>query len=271
MDDFLIRLSAAEKRDESRMFEKYKIIGPISSGSFSKVYRGIRKVDNNHVAIKIFKPQAIDTFHSEYVAYKTLWTDVEAENYVIKLYETISVQKQVWMVLELGKLSLRGRMKNLRNMHSMCIISHQLVKGLRFLQTMSIVHRDLKPENILVFAKDVLKICDFGLARICSIDERLHTLCGSPYYMPPELYVRNKTGYKGLPVDVWSVGAILYEVFHRKPAFTSTGIRELSFKIRKCNFEPMNRNIPIPFRRFIRLCLQKSPDARPSSGEIKIH
>ena len=71
-----------------------------------------------------------------------------------------------------------------------------------------ICHRDLKPENMLLDYKKDLKIIDFGLSNLYKKNEKLKTACGSPGYAAPEMILNQK--YKGINVDVWSSGIVLY-------------------------------------------------------------
>ncbi|KAL0350416.1 UNVERIFIED_CONTAM: Serine/threonine-protein kinase ATG1t [Sesamum radiatum] len=91
--------------------------------------------------------------------------------------------------------------------------------GLKVLKQNHIVHRDLKPENILLSCSDcnpILKIADFGLSRILLPHESAEMVCGSPLYMAPEILQFQRYDEK---VDMWSVGAILFELLNGYPPF----------------------------------------------------
>ena len=61
-----------------------------------------------------------------------------------------------------------------------------------------------------------MQLCDFGFALRCA-ERRLRTVCGSAQYMAPELHASAGDGYLGPPVDMWALGAMLYEMLHGKP------------------------------------------------------
>ena len=103
------------------------------------------------------------------------------------------------------------------------VFVYQILRGLRYLHSANILHRDIKPGNLLVNSNCILKICDFGLARIWDSRERqnmTHEVV-TQYYRAPELLMgaRRYTG----AVDIWSVGCIFAELLARKILFQATG------------------------------------------------
>lgn len=95
-------------------------------------------------------------------------------------------------------------------------IMRQIMCGVDFLHSNRIVHRDLKPQNILVSNSGQVKLADFGLARIYEEMQILTTVVVTLWYRSPEVIL--KSSYAS-PVDVWSCGCILSELFSRKPLF----------------------------------------------------
>lgn len=82
------------------------------------------------------------------------------------------------------------------------------VNSNRMCNAMQIVHRDVKLENILLDAANGIKLIDFGLAANTMPGKKLKVHCGSPSYAAPEIVARRL--YDGPPVDVWSLGVVLY-------------------------------------------------------------
>ncbi|KRZ07089.1 Serine/threonine kinase NLK, partial [Trichinella zimbabwensis] len=103
------------------------------------------------------------------------------------------------------------------------VFVYQILRGLLYLHSARILHRDIKPGNLLVNSNCLLKICDFGLARVWDPSEQAtltHEVV-TQYYRAPELLMgaRNYTA----AVDVWSVGCIFAELLGRRILFQAQG------------------------------------------------
>ncbi|KAG0187643.1 Serine/threonine-protein kinase [Apophysomyces sp. BC1034] len=119
----------------------------------------------------------------------------------------------------------------------------QLASALKFLRSQDLVHRDIKPQNLLLVSRQehpnadfahsdipVLKVADFGFARFLPNTSLADTLCGSPLYMGPEILSYKKYDAKA---DLWSVGAVLYEMITGRPPFRAQNHLELLKKIQE--------------------------------------
>ncbi|KAI6215543.1 hypothetical protein M3Y94_00397300 [Aphelenchoides besseyi] len=103
------------------------------------------------------------------------------------------------------------------------VFIYQLLRGLKYLHSANILHRDIKPGNLLVNSNCILKICDFGLARIWDKNDQVNMTheVVTQYYRSPELLMgaRRYTG----AVDIWSVGCIFAELLGRRILFQAQG------------------------------------------------
>ncbi|WWD20429.1 serine/threonine-protein kinase ATG1 [Kwoniella shandongensis] len=119
----------------------------------------------------------------------------------------------------------------------------QLALAIQFLRAENLMHRDIKPQNLLLqpateaevaeghpYGIPVLKVADFGFARILPAAAMAETLCGSPLYMAPEILHYEKYDAKA---DLWSVGAVLFEMAVGRPPFRANNHVELLRRIEK--------------------------------------
>lgn len=162
----------------------------------------------------------------------------------------------------------------------------QLASALEFLRSQNLVHRDIKPQNLLLappchgkqefidigyagyWELPVLKIADFGFARFLPSTSMAETLCGSPLYMAPEILRYEKYNAKA---DLWSVGAVIYEMTVGKPPFRAANHVELLRKIEKAKDEiSFPQNIPIDesIIRLICSLLKANPTERMGFNEF---
>lgn len=162
----------------------------------------------------------------------------------------------------------------------------QLSSALEFLRSKSLVHRDIKPQNLLLcppvhsksqFDKDgykglwelpILKIADFGFARFLPSTSLAATLCGSPLYMAPEILRGESYNAKA---DLWSVGAVLYEMSAGKPPFRASNHIELEKVITRNNDRikfPASAQVPEPLKSLIKSLLKNKQTERVSFNEF---
>jgi len=120
----------------------------------------------------------------------------------------------------------------------------------------------LKPENLLLDEQGNLKVSDFGLGAVkeqIGLDGRLHTLCGTPAYVAPEILA--KKGYDGANVDVWSCGVILFVLVAGYLPFNDPNLMVMYRKIYKGEFR-CPRWFSMELRRFLARLLDTNPETR---------
>ena len=114
--------------------------------------------------------------------------------------------------------------------------------GVEYCHSKGVCHRDLKPENLLLDENGMLKISDFGLSALYDGDadgnnsrsQLLHTTCGTPNYVAPEVLADK--GYDGRTADVWSCGVILYVLLAGFLPFDEPTMTALFRKIQSADF-----------------------------------
>jgi serine/threonine protein kinase/Tol biopolymer transport system component len=155
----------------------------------------------------------------------------------------------------------------------------QIAQGLTAAHDRHIIHRDLKPENLFLTNDDRIKILDFGVAKLQAPTEdnrspenlttvtRHGTVIGTVAYMSPEQLRGRTVDHRS---DIFSFGAILYELLTGKRAFHGeTEVDTMTAVLRE---EPAAANldhasIPIPYQEIVRHCLEKEPENRFQSAK----
>jgi len=93
----------------------------------------------------------------------------------------------------------------------------QILQGIAYCHKVGVCHRDLKPENILLTEEQIVKICDFGSAKVLSTDGLNTPYIVSRYYRAPEL-IMGCSDYKN-SIDIWAIGCIFAELLTLRPLF----------------------------------------------------
>jgi hypothetical protein len=142
-----------------------------------------------------------------------------------------------------------------------------MAEAIHFAHQRGTLHRDLKPSNVLIDAADQPRITDFGLAKLASRDQSLTmtgAVMGTANYMPPE-QASGRQDQVGPHSDVYSLGAILYELLTGKPPFLADNIQATLLKVVQddpASPRKVNPDVPAELETICLKCLEKSPQRR---------
>ena len=193
--------------------------------------------------------------------------DVGVQDNVVFLVQELVESEPLRSLIERGELTLRTSIA----------LASQIADGLAAAHRAGIVHRDLKPENIMVTPQGRAKILDFGLARQSGAfsgdaEERTKTLAhtqegailGTLGYMSPE-QVRGKTA--DARSDIFSFGAVFYEMLAGKRAFSSDSAADTLSAILKEDPADLPDSVPAGAKQVALHCLEKNPENRFQSAQ----
>ena len=213
--------------------KRYSVYGYTGQGVFSSVVRGRDEARGKmDVAIKIIRNN--DMMHKtglkelEFLR-KLNDADPDDKFHCLRLYRHFFHKNHLCLVFESLSMNLREVLKKYGKdigLHIKAVRSYaqQLFLALKLLKRTSILHADIKPDNILVNeSKLLLKLCDFGSASHVS-DNDITPYLVSRFYRAPEIILG--MGYDH-GIDMWSVGATLYELYTGKILFPGTSNNEM--------------------------------------------
>jgi serine/threonine protein kinase len=261
---------------EPHKLGKYNIVGKIGKGAMGEVYKGHDPVLNRYVAIKIiaetlgtdadlverFKREARNAAQLNHPNIVTIFDFVEEEGHLYMVMELLEGQ-------DLKELIKSGAPVTVEQILS---IMEQIADGLGFAHSKGIIHRDLKPANIHVSKNGQVKILDFGLVHEASSDmTKTGQVMGTPNYMSPEQVQGLKVDPRS---DIFSLGAVFYELLTRKKPFSADSIHATMFKVVQGDREPLGQytHLPRPLVALVDRALDKDPDGRfPDAKALREH
>ena len=215
--------------------DSYKFGKTLGKGNFATVYIVTCLKDESKWACKVIDKAALGDDDREALQIEVdTMTKVSHDN-IIRLREVYDSENHFNMILELcsgGELFDRIVMFECYTENQAQEAFAQMTEAVGHCHRLDIVHRDLKPENLIYRGElpDMcLKLADFGLAQIVSPSNTLKSACGTPGYVAPEIL---KGMHYGKPVDIWSLGVILYILLCGFPPFYEEHTPDL-FKVIK--------------------------------------
>ena len=214
-----------------RSVSEYNCLNKIDEGTFGIVYRAQEKRTGEICALKRLKlERERDGFPITSLREVNLLLMCRDHPNVVNVKEIVVGQQmdKVYLVMEYVEHDLKALIDQLKERGKkfttgqVKTLTHQLLSGLSFMHDNWMIHRDLKTSNLLLSHKGILKIGDFGLARTYGQPLKPYTpIVVTLWYRCPELLLGIKE--YSVPVDMWSTGCILAELFKLKPLFPGRG------------------------------------------------
>ncbi|CAK7337624.1 unnamed protein product [Dovyalis caffra] len=152
--------------------------------------------------------------------------------------------------------------------------SRHILSGLAYLHSMKTIHRDIKGANLLVDASGVVKLADFGMAKLLTGQAADLSLKGSPYWMAPELMQavmqKDASSDLALAVDIWSLGCTIIEMLTGKPPWSEYEGAAAMFKVMR-DSPAIPETLSPEGKDFMRCCFRRNPAERPSATILLEH
>ncbi|RZC79408.1 hypothetical protein C5167_003600 [Papaver somniferum] len=255
----------------STLFGKYEMGRLLGQGTFAKVYYAKEIHSGESVAIKIInKDQVRKEGLMEQIKREISVMRLVRHPNVVELKEVMATRGKIFFVMEYvrgGELFAKVANGKLTEDTARKYFQ-QLISAVDFCHSRGVSHRDLKPENLLLDENENLKISDFGLSALpehLRNDGLLHTQCGTPAYVAPEVLKRK--GYDGSKADIWSCGVILYVLLAGFLPFQDENIMKMYKKVYKAEYV-FPRWFSHDSKRLISKLLVSDPEKRISIESI---
>lgn len=268
-------VNGEEECTRASVLGRYEIGRTLGEGNFGKVKYARHLATGAHFAVKILDRNKFLSLRCDGRIRREIGTlKLLKHPNVVRLHEVAASKTKIYMVLEFvnggelfDKIAIKGKLSE----HEGRRLFQQLIDGLAYCHDKGVYHRDLKPENVLVDRKGNIKISDFGLSALpqhLGNDGLLHTTCGSPNYIAPE--VLQNRGYDGALSDTWSCGVILYVMLVGYLPFDDHNLVVLYQKIFKGDTHIPKRLSP-GAQDLLRKILEPNPMKRINISGIKEH
>lgn len=142
----------------------------------------------------------------------------------------------------------------------------QICLSLKHVHDRKILHRDLKSQNIFLTKNNMIKLGDFGIARVLSdTRSKAKTVVGTPYYLSPEIIQSKPYSFKS---DIWSLGVLLYEMCALHPPFNAQSLHQLARKIIVGKYPDIPSHFSQGVTNILAAMLNTDPDKRPNINQI---
>lgn len=253
----------------------YEILSQLGAGGMGEVYKARDSRLSRDVALKIL-PSGVAGDPSRRARFESEARSASALNHpgIVAVYDIGQSDNSLYIVTEVvdGATLRDSRPETLRKQID---VGAQVAEALAAAHAKGITHRDLKPDNIMVARDGRAKILDFGLAKNAgpisqkdtthmAVNSEPGALMGTVGYMSPE---QARGGTADARSDIFSFGAVLYELLSGNRAFTGDSAVEILSSILKSDPPELPSTVPNGLKQIVHRCVEKEPEQRFQSAK----
>ncbi len=255
---------------------KYVIINQVGRGSTGSVFLSHDPYYRRDVAIKVYDVEDNDDEARARVSRKMFFNEAHMVGMlqhpnIMPIYDAGEENGSYYVVTEhiqgARTLAAYCRPDNLLRVDDVVEIIYKCAKALHYAHSRGVIHRDIKPSNIMLTTDNDVRIIDFGIA-ICSDSElsRIEGIAGSPSYMSPEQVQSEELTPRS---DIYSLGAVLYELLTGFRPFRADNLSKLLHKIVYATPPPIHtyrEELPEDLEQVVAQAMHKDAAKRFTSG-----
>jgi hypothetical protein len=253
----------------------YEIGAELGRGAFGVVVAGRHRQLGRDVAIKLLTPGLVrdDVVRARFLAEARVLAALD-HPHIVPVFDYVEQDDACILVMErlVGGTVWRRFVDQGFDQRTACAIAMVACSGLNGAHRHGVLHRDMKPENMLFGSEGVLKVGDFGIARVLGDDDALATregeILGTPAYMAPE---QASGSDLGPATDVYATGVMLYELLSGRLPYPETA-GNLATVLRHINEDPtplseVAPSVPNPVAETVMQALARDPNERFATAE----
>jgi eukaryotic-like serine/threonine-protein kinase len=259
----------------------YEVLCPLGAGGMGSVYKVRHAISERVEALKVILPSASPSPDMAERFLREIRLQASLEHpHIASLHNAFRIHDDLVMVMEFVEgVSLREKLRSFGITLAQALeYAAQVLDALVYAHAHGVIHRDIKPSNVMIASHGVVKLLDFGLAMSSAAGgqnveltlTQPGTLLGSPYYISPEQARGERADARS---DVYSTGAMLYEMVAGRPPFDAAGAGSaysiIAAHLHQTPRSPaeVNPHVPQELARIILKALAKNPDERFRTAE----
>jgi serine/threonine protein kinase/tetratricopeptide (TPR) repeat protein len=254
------------------LVQRYQLEHIVGTGGMGSVYRGLDLHTNEHVAVKLLKPEIVQRDPDMLVRFAREALLLKELNHpsIVKVLATVEQDDAHYIVMEYipgGTLQEALKRNGQMSVQQTLDVALDIADALTRAHRLKIIHRDIKPANILIAHDGTPRLTDFGIA----FTEKLERLTptdhgiGTPDYMSPESALGQTVDARS---DIWSLGVVLFEMLTAQRPFKGDNLAQVIASIMTRNppdLELLRPDVPLALVDLIYRMLEKEPAARLAS------
>jgi len=260
-----------------RQIGSYQILALLGAGGMGEVYRARDTRLNRTVAFKVLAPErALDRDSMSRFTREAKAASALNHPNICTIYEIGEFHGIRFIAMEYveGAILSKWAAEQQPDLASILDIGTHIADALDEAHQKGVIHRDIKPANLIVTPRGVVKVLDFGLAKIratedqsvgygATISTQEGVVLGTVDYMSPEQVLGDDLDAR---TDIFSLGGVLYELLSGHRPFAGTGATQTMANLLHAQPKPLPAGVPRELERIVLKCLQKNPKTRYQSA-----
>ncbi len=250
------------------MLGRYKVLKELGRGSMGVVYLGKDPTIQRFVAIKTMRLDEIDDVDKLQEVKARFFQEAESTGRlshpnIVTIFDAGEENDLGYIAMEMLQgttLKQWSRKPNLLPLEKVIPILATVAEAMDYAHQQGVVHRDIKPANIMLTTEEVVKVMDFGIAKMATSSKtQTNIVLGTPTYMSPEQIAGKKVDGRS---DIFSLAVVMFELLTGRPPFTADNVSALLFAIAHTphlSVKAIRPDLPPTIKKILDRALQKDP------------